>query len=424
MKKIIYMMVACLALIMLFPTGSYASGEAVTIASATATNSTAKVNGETDALAVMVQVRDSDNNIVSVMTLPVDEEGKFSGTLSGFSLPTGEEAKIYIADFEGGSWAISDVVVQANPQSPSPDSDDDNDDEEEVKLEEKADALTADNQITVKPITKGTPNITPVEPTKTLTEELSVPVENIEAELPEGISEEAKEVLVEQVAETVSDLVDAILEGDDTIENAISEETLENIKTALDAGKTIIAVVKAEVVDESSIPSEEKASIDDIIAKEKDSNIEIACYLNISVIIKTSDGEILGTYNELTSAVTFTIEAPKDMPCPEGKEYVVIRIHNGESSILPVTVNADGTLSFETNEFSTYALALRDKEEVVEASVEKEEVQATGKALETTPATPEEPVKEKSKVWIWVIVALMVVVGGFAAFFAFKKKDE
>ena len=45
---------------------------------------------------------------------------------------------------------------------------------------------------------------------------------------------------------------------------------------------------------------------------------------------------------------------------------MVLRLHDGSVTVLPTTLNADGTLSFETDKFSTYALAYTDtkKEEV------------------------------------------------------------
>ena len=51
-------------------------------------------------------------------------------------------------------------------------------------------------------------------------------------------------------------------------------------------------------------------------------------------------------------------------------EYVVIRIHGKETAILPVKVNRDGSLSFETDRFSSYALAVREvvDEETAKAS--------------------------------------------------------
>lgn len=42
------------------------------------------------------------------------------------------------------------------------------------------------------------------------------------------------------------------------------------------------------------------------------------------------------------------------------RTYFVIRVHDNVVTKLPAKVNADGTLSFETDCFSTYALAYED----------------------------------------------------------------
>lgn len=185
--------------------------------------------------------------------------------------------------------------------------------------------------------------------------------EKVEIEInTESIATENSDFL-EQVSDTVTKLVEAITSGT-ADSKAVSEETLGKIKTALEEGKSITAEVTVKVVDETVIPAADKKKIDEVIADEKKSGVEVACYLDLSIMLKTTDGDELGTYNELTGKVTFTIPTPEGVTCPEGKEYVVIRIHNGESTIIPATVNSDGTLSFETDKLSSYALAIRDIE--------------------------------------------------------------
>lgn len=412
MKKKILTFI-CVALCFLFVgETSYAENKAVTINEVTIYASSTEISGTTEAIAVTIQVRNS-SGIVSMDTAGT-KDGKFTRSVAG-SFNVGESYTVYVADYEGGSWATLTAVAKADPESQSSGSSDSGS-SEEVKTEAPAE----ETKTTVTKKVTSAPKITEVEPTDK-ENSLIVPVENIEANISEGISEDAKEKLVEQVAKTVSELVQAILDGDETVGNAVSEETLENIKKALDEGKTIVAVVTIDVMEESNVPSEDKASIEEVLESQKENNIEIACYLDLSIMLKTAEGDELGTYNELTDKVAFTIEAPKDMPCPEGKEYVIIRIHNGESTIIPVTVNADGTLTFETDCLSSYALALRDvqKEEAKTATqTEKEDSEAS---VEST-ASKQELTETKSNGWVYAIIGVGVFGIAAAIFFYIRHK--
>jgi hypothetical protein len=57
--------------------------------------------------------------------------------------------------------------------------------------------------------------------------------------------------------------------------------------------------------------------------------------------------------------MTFTIAVPEDL-VKEGRVFVVLRMHEGETTVLETSLNSDGTLSFKTDRFSTYALAYID----------------------------------------------------------------
>ena len=57
--------------------------------------------------------------------------------------------------------------------------------------------------------------------------------------------------------------------------------------------------------------------------------------------------------------MTFTVAVPASM-IQEGKELCVVRIHNGAAERLTTVLNADNTLTFQTDKFSTYAIALLD----------------------------------------------------------------
>lgn len=96
------------------PLTSFAAGEPVTIGSTSADTSGVTVSGTTDATSVMVQIRDeSGTDIIDMYSMAV-LGGKFSGTVSS-SLAAGQKVKVYVADYEGGAFAISDATVPVPP---------------------------------------------------------------------------------------------------------------------------------------------------------------------------------------------------------------------------------------------------------------------------------------------------------------------
>ncbi|MBR5762429.1 MAG: hypothetical protein IKX87_10450 [Lachnospiraceae bacterium] len=197
----------------------------------------------------------------------------------------------------------------------------------------------------------------------------------IVAIVPVGVDEEEIANFRKQVSETLSDLLQEISDNPEKAKERVSEETYANIERALSEGKSISAKVTVESAAEESIPERDMEILKQVAVDNEITNLKIGRYLNLSIMITTEDGEKLGTYNELTEKITFTLPKPKDIACPNGMEYVVIRVHEGVAEILPVTVNSDGSISFETDKFSSYALAVReviDEETAKSASAEME----------------------------------------------------
>lgn len=108
MKKKLSIFLVLFAIIC-FSIPAYAKDETVTISSAEATKTIAKVKGNTDALAVTIQLRDSSNNIISMITEGTTL-GAFEAEFSSLSLTPGTYT-VYVADYEGGTWTTKDIKV-------------------------------------------------------------------------------------------------------------------------------------------------------------------------------------------------------------------------------------------------------------------------------------------------------------------------
>lgn len=112
------------------PLTSFAAGEDVTISSTSADTSGVTVSGTTDATSVMVQIRDENGTDIIDMYSMAVLGGKFSGTVSS-SLAAGQKVKVYVADYEGGTFTVTSATVPASspatddsktPSTPSSDS--------------------------------------------------------------------------------------------------------------------------------------------------------------------------------------------------------------------------------------------------------------------------------------------------------------
>ena len=121
MKKIniFSCLAALLALsILIFPIKAYAINKSVTITDSSINSTSVSVSGTSEALAVIVQVRDESNNILGMVSLGTLNTS-FSGSVTGLSLAEGKTYTIYVADYEGGDWATTNVVIPVNNSNSS-----------------------------------------------------------------------------------------------------------------------------------------------------------------------------------------------------------------------------------------------------------------------------------------------------------------
>lgn len=117
MRKSILSLLSFALLFLIIGTPAYAKDETVIIDSVTVYASSVNITGTTDATAVTIQVRDA-SGIVSMDTVGT-KDGTFTKSVAG-SYTVGETYTVYVADYEGGSWATFTEIAIADPQSPPP----------------------------------------------------------------------------------------------------------------------------------------------------------------------------------------------------------------------------------------------------------------------------------------------------------------
>lgn len=125
-----------------------------------------------------------------------------------------------------------------------------------------------------------------------------------------------------------------------------------------------------------SIDEVKEDDLDEDVAKlikEAASKYTIAGFYNIDLFTGLNENTLFEQVLETEDKVTVTLAIPeglKEVADGYKRIYYVIRVHDGKTEILNTTVNEDGTLSFDTDKFSTYSLVYTDEKvqtnEVVE----------------------------------------------------------
>lgn len=178
------------------------------------------------------------------------------------------------------------------------------------------------------------------------------PVEKPQAGLND---EKAPEIL----NETLNDIIS---KGENS--QFTDKETADKINNAIASGETITVTPTVEEINTGNTQAS-----DDIKAIEKElkqmtqennSVTEVAMYLDLSVLVKTSTST-LGNITVLPKPVTFTVVLPNDVAeNAKDKDVYVLRIHEGKIDKIKASL-VDHVITFETDRFSTYAVVFEEK---------------------------------------------------------------
>lgn len=227
-----------------------------------------------------------------------------------------------------------------------------------------------------------------------------------------GVTAEVKADTVKEAQKQVEALIEKIKAGEN-VGNCISTETLENILKAIEAKKEIVSKIEIVPAEEAKVSKEDRSVIEEALRDIPDTTAVVVQYFDIAVLLCTTDGEVLGTYHELSNTLSFNIAIPKELN-QEGRSFIVVRIHNGEITILDTVMNADGTLTFETDRFSIYALAYTD-----------DFVKEVAHTVEENAPIIEEMTKTESSTPWFAIIAVIVLLaaGALLAAYVMKKKE-
>ena len=145
------------------------------------------------------------------------------------------------------------------------------------------------------------------------------------------------------------------LEGESETPQGISEQTAQQLKELLDRDPAQAQKVSASIrVDIGYRPTGQEQARMEAAAGEG----ALAQYLGLTVMLRVEDRD-LGAIRQLDRPIQVSLAIPAEWE-REGREFFVVRLHEGEAQVLPAARGEDGTLTFFTDRFSAYALGYRD----------------------------------------------------------------
>ena len=193
-----------------------------------------------------------------------------------------------------------------------------------------------------------------------------------------------------------------------TINSSIKEknpELAEDISNALQNGEKVTIGVEIDKLEKDNVKEEEKQMILQTVKE----NQTVHQYLDISVAVRTED-KLLGNVPELTEKIKVFIDVPENL-IKEGRKFFILKAHGDEVERIEAVLN--GTkLEFETDQFSTFALAYENKEG---EATNGEDI----KGEEPNAETPETGDKDETPktgainipAYVWVSIAGIALVG-------------
>ena len=196
------------------------------------------------------------------------------------------------------------------------------------------------------------PEVPPVEDDKTEGEEVAV---TTPAEVDTVVNNTVIDAVKDSAETTVT--VTTPVEGNADAETTIKFDSAEAKDAFVNATATDITTaltaVEEIVTDEVTAKVEEKVSDD----------AELAAYLDIDITV-FADGDPVGEITQLPKEIKVVIPASAldfgDLEKNHTRKVSVIRFHDDQVDVIPAKLEADGSVSFYSHLFSTYAVVYED----------------------------------------------------------------
>ena len=190
----------------------------------------------------------------------------------------------------------------------------------------------------------------------------------------------------------------------------------EEDKQLINEGKNIKIEVIVNDISDQILEADKK------FIQEQINDKQIAAYIDIS-IIKTVDGKDATAITSTNDKLRFKINIPEEFIDRNNveREYYIVRIHDGIVDILETEYDPENnTLTFETDKFSTYAIAYTEKKVDQITDVIDEDNTLDNNLKEETTISSSNP--KTGDVFIICITLIVVLVIIFEGTFIYTRK--
>ena len=195
----------------------------------------------------------------------------------------------------------------------------------------------------------------------------------------------------------------------ETLQESLKADTKlnEKVEEEREKGNQVTVEITMEELDKDSVKEEVKQKILQTVA----ANQKVHQYFDISVLVRTNEKE-LGKLTQLTEKMKFSMEISKDL-IKEGRKFYIINLHGDEVNRIEATLN--GTkLEFETEKFSTFALAYEDGEAGSGVPGEQQPSEENNNVVPPVSEGKDDTPKTgiiNIPVYVWLSIAVMALVG-------------
>ena len=193
------------------------------------------------------------------------------------------------------------------------------------------------------------------------------------------------------IANTVDGILSDIAEGREIAAEVLDEVTRNAVLQAMNEGKAITLTANANVRREEEIDPGDLHIIQAYLSNIAAAQHTALQYLDFSFHLVSDDGVLLGEIKQLKQPISYAIILPQGT-AQQDTSYYMVRLHDGKITKLPLHANADGTLTFSTDQFSVYALVAEKKADASKDPGEQPEQPTNKPEGEKQPNTqPEQP---------------------------------
>ena len=207
--------------------------------------------------------------------------------------------------------------------------------------------------------------------------------------------------LYETVPPTGGSVIAEVEKGEGTPDISMPNDTVSQLEDELitdedrqlvEQGAEIDIVLQVENIDDA-VSAEDKQETEGCAAE---LDYTVGRYLDIELmkIISGVDGTDIIGINQLKKPVLITIAIPDDLKA-DGRDYAVIRIHDGVAELLEDTDDDPDTLTIATDKFSTYAIVYKDAPSEDEPTTPPADEPTTPPADEPTTPPADEPTDDE-----------------------------